>query len=343
MSQNESFEWPEEHLQDNASSARVERIWRNLEPNLGTTPHPPRRALPLAWAPALVVVGLAAGFFAGVRFPEPARESPKLVAEPPETEPAGPPELRAVDLSREEQPDNPQKRSKRRHPVRTRAAAEPKAEEAEDGEYVESLAPAPLSIVEGPPPAPPDWLTFADRGEYQRAAHALEDQGGFDAVLYGSSADELMILVDIARATGNRGRAVQALRRVTEQFPGDPNAPIATMMLGKLLMQAGDREGAAEAFSLYRRLSPQGDFAEDALANHFEAALEQGDVERARRLAKQYERDFPEGRSLEDIRAQLQAAEEALAADAGSPTDGSEADQDDPEEADRANPESDGS
>jgi outer membrane protein assembly factor BamD (BamD/ComL family) len=170
--------------------------------------------------------------------------------------------------------------------------------------------------VEGSPPAPPGWLTFADRGEYDRALHALEEQGGFDAVLYGSSADELMILVDIARATGNRGRAVQALRRVTQQFPGDPNAPIATMMLGKMLMQAGDQRGAAEAFSLYRRLSPQGDFAEDALANHFEAALEQGDMERARMLAKQYESDFPDGRSLEEIRQQLQTAEQALAAEA---------------------------
>jgi TolA-binding protein len=134
---------------------------------------------------------------------------------------------------------------------------------------------------------------------------------------------------------------VQALRRVTEQFPGDPNAPIATMMLGKLLMQAGDRQGAAEAFSLYGRLSPQGDFAEDALANHFEAALEQGDIERARRLARQYETDFPDGRSLEDIRAQLGAAEEALAKQAGAAADTAEAEEDEAEESEELAPESD--
>ena len=130
-------------------------------------------------------------------------------------------------------------------------------------------------------------------------------------MLAKASADELMVLVDVARATGNRGRAIQALQRVTESFVSDPNAPIAAMTLGRMLMQAGDRKGASEAFSLYRRLSPEGDFAEDALASDIQAAVEEGNWERAQTLAKQYETDFPDGRHLEQIREQLNSAEPA--------------------------------
>jgi predicted Zn-dependent protease len=177
------------------------------------------------------------------------------------------------------------------------------------------------AAIAGPAPAPPLWLTLADRGEYQRAYHGLEEHGGFDAVLLNASADELMVLVDVARATSNRGRAIQALRRVTQSFVSDPNAPIAAMTLGRMLMQAGDRKGASEAFSLYRRLSPQGDFAEDALASDIQAAVEERNWERARTLAKQYEADFPDGRHLEQIREQLNTAQQTAGPDAEASVD----------------------
>jgi len=174
---------------------------------------------------------------------------------------------------------------------------------------VAPTAAAPIARAAAPSPAA--WLQLADRGDYERAYHALEEFGGFDLVLSKASADELMVLVDVARATGNRGRAIQALRRVTESFVSDPNAPIAAMTLGRMLMQAGDRKGASDAFSLYRRLSPEGDFAEDALASDIQAAVEEGNWERAQTLAKQYETDFPDGRHLEQIREQLNTGQHA--------------------------------
>jgi predicted Zn-dependent protease len=243
-----------------------------------------------------------------------------LVAEPSNLEPAGPPEPRATP---EHQPEQPEQRGDhQQHPPRALHHGLANEEPAENPDLVSE----PVLAVSAPPvlrlpPAPPRWLQLADRGQYQHAYQALEEHGGFDAVLLQASADELMILVDVARATGNRGRAIQALRRVTQSFVSDPNAPIAAMTLGRMLMQAGDHKGASEAFLLYRRLSPQGDFAEDALASDIQAAVEEGNLERAQALAKQYETDFPDGRHLEQIREQLSAAAQANGSDSQTETD----------------------
>jgi TolA-binding protein len=85
-------------------------------------------------------------------------------------------------------------------------------------------------------------------------------------------------------------------------------------MLGNELVKAGDPNRAAQAFAMYRALSPQGDFAQDALARQFEVAADQGNLEDARKLAEQYERDFPEGTRRDDIRARLEELTQAASA-----------------------------
>ena len=134
-----------------------------------------------------------------------------------------------------------------------------------------------------------------------------------------------MILHDIARATGDRAQALRALQRVVQRFPDDPNAPIAAWSLGNLLEASGNRAGAAEAYSRYRSLSPQGDFAEDALARQVQVAVEQGDLPQARRLASQYEQDFPNGRHSDELQALLEQLVDA-GADAGAPSQESQGD-----------------
>lgn len=301
-------------LRDNAGGARVERIWKRLESNLVPPRRAPKRSLSLAWVPALAA-GLSLGFLmgresAGPELPPPGR----LVAEPAAPEPAGPADQPSnAERAPAREPEQNEPRGLRQPPPAPRLL--PSAEAHDALAYsdvpVVPTAMAPLVRAPAPAPSPALWLQLADRGDYERAYHALEEQGGFDLVLAQASADELMVLVDVARATGNRGRAIQALRRVTESFVSNPNAPIAAMTLGRMLLQAGDRKGASEAFSLYRRLSPEGDFAEDALASDIQAAVEAGDWERAQTLAKQYETDFPDGRHLEQIREQLNTAEPA--------------------------------
>ena len=103
----------------------------------------------------------------------------------------------------------------------------------------------------------------------------------------------------------NLQTAIAALRRIVEVYSNAPEAPLAAWTLGNLLDQAGDELGAASAYALYRRLSPGGDFAEDALAREVESALAQGNLEQSARLIAQYENEFPSGRSLEEFLSEL--------------------------------------
>jgi TolA-binding protein len=95
------------------------------------------------------------------------------------------------------------------------------------------------------------------------------------------------------------------LRHVINEHPGDPYAPTAAYTLGNMLENAGDEAGAAEAFAIYRRLAPKGDFVEDALTRQLDVAIQQRDVEQARRLADQYAKEFPNGRRLGEMRTRL--------------------------------------
>lgn len=156
--------------------------------------------------------------------------------------------------------------------------------------------------------------------------------------LAGASPDQLMTLVDMGRATSERAQAIRALRRLLDAFPGAPEAPLAAWTLANQLEQSGDHPGAAEAYALYRRLSPTGDFAEDAAARQVDAALAQGDAERASALIDQYAKDFPNGRRLAELREELEklnadshkpnddksSPAPSVAPEAGAPLDGSE-------------------
>jgi TolA-binding protein len=176
----------------------------------------------------------------------------------------------------------------------------------------ESAAPHNLA-----PSGPPAWQKSADLGDFDGALGEIRRAGGWDAALNAASPEQLMTLVDVARSSGERDQAVRALRRLLNVFPSAPEAPLAAWTLGNLLEQAGDSEGSAEAYALYRRLSPEGDFAEDAAARQVDAALAQRDSESATALLDQYAKDFPNGRRLGELREELAKLTQELANDTG--------------------------
>ncbi len=173
----------------------------------------------------------------------------------------------------------------------------------------------------------PVWLVLAERGDFAGAFQLLDESGGFDSVLQSGSAEELMTLVDVARYVGNQGRAIQALRVVTERHQEDANAPLAAMMLGNLLSRAGDQAGAASAFALNRRLSPGGDFAEDALVREFDMAVAAVDLPTALRLSSQYDEEFPQGRHQKELRAEVARLRQSVAENSQSSGADSKSDQ----------------
>lgn len=298
-------EIPREMLRDQATAARLERVWRRIEGDLERrTLAQGRRRLESVprWvlvAPAAALLLFFSGVLVGSRLT--ADSMPAVILA---NERAGGGEAAlmprvattasASQQRAEERGLLRSRRSKRPRPPVAALPAEPPARAAE-------IAPLPVPV------AVPDWYLLWREDEYQRAREALERDGGFEAVLERASAEQTMAMVDLARFSHENALAIAALRSVVDRFPDDPNAPFAALTLGNLLDRAGDAKGAAAAFSAYRTLSPDGDFAEDALARQLEAALREGDTPRARELLAQYEKQYPTGKRLEELRAEVAA------------------------------------
>lgn len=292
-------EIPQEALKSHAQPARVERVWRRLELNLTSAPRSRAR---LSWGLAFGALGIfGLGVALGARLHVPSVEL-AAVAEPRAPLPtpgAGP----AVEPGTpvEQSHDAPAQKRSRARRVLVTGEAPP--------DYTESYGePAGLAVSEPVPVSgPPEWETLAETGDFGAAKGALDRAGGFQRASERASASQLLVLADIARASGEREKAAQALRRVLAAYDSAPEAPLAAWTLGNLLEQAGDRSGAAEAYATYRRLSPTGDFAEDAAARQVDAALSQGNLELGTRAMEEYAQNFPKGRRLAELRKRLNA------------------------------------
>ncbi|MEO6600129.1 MAG: hypothetical protein ABIQ16_09675 [Polyangiaceae bacterium] len=283
-------EVPRSALRDYDASEQQAVVWRRLKSELRA--RPPRDARwSLYWvlAPALSAVLFGSGVFVGARFIRP-QALPNVQAEPrARALPAAGPAATQNSTPAVEPPIKALHSRVRRTSGAPRA--EPLSYASEEGSAYVAAAPAPIA----------EWKRLVEVGDFADARRALDRQGGFDLAIAHASPAELMSLVDIARASGERGQAVSALRQVLAH-PDAPEAPLAAWTLGNLLDQAGDQPGAAQAFALYRRLSPAGDFAEDAAARQVDVALAEGNVELVTQLVEDYARDFPHGRRLSEFR-----------------------------------------
>lgn len=179
---------------------------------------------------------------------------------------------------------------------------------------VAELAPSPAPAG---PNASPSWQRFANAGEYETALFILGQNGGFEKALSEADAEQLMLLSDVAWATGQRQRSISALRRVVQEFSAEPAAPLAAWSLAKQLEKVGDKQGALKAFADYRALSPEGDFAEDALVRQMKDAAERGDQARLKELASQYDVQFTDGRRAADVARWLSRSTDGNLPDAG--------------------------
>lgn len=317
MSDRRSFsEIPKEVLREHPTESQIDRIWERLDRDLSGSAKP-LRAFSRAGAGAFAVATFVLGVGVGARVFSSRPEPTPFVAAGPEARPMGAHALEPTVSAPAASTGHRQGAERARHSSVPRR--------------IDLPSPAsPVEAPEAPAPVTPsvDWRRLADEGQYAQALAALEASGGFDAALRDKTADQLMSLVDVARATGQRDRAITALRRVVSEHGSDPNAPVAAWMLGNELAKAHDLASAEQAFAMYRALSPGGDFAEDALARQVDMAVEQGHVEHARKLAGQYIKEFPSGPRAAELQAQLDswgtapAAEDraqSVAPDGGSP------------------------
>ncbi len=292
-------EIPKSALRDYDASEQSAAVWRRLKPELrALAPKERRSPLVWAWAPALAAVLFGSGVVVGARYIRP-QALPFVRAEPhAQAAPAAGP-VAPQNTVEPEVLAPPVKAHARLHRAASTSPAESLSYASEESS---SYVPAPSAPIA-------EWQHLVEIGDFPGARRALDRQGGFDVAMSHASPSELMSLVDIARASGERGQAISALRQVLSH-PDAPEAPLAAWTLGNLLDQSGDQPGAAQAFALYRRLSPAGDFAEDAAARQIDVALAAGNAELVTQLVEEYARDFPHGRRLSEFRR----AEHALVA-----------------------------
>lgn len=177
-------------------------------------------------------------------------------------------------------------------------------------------APPPVSEPEPPPEpaavvaprrtprAPEPWRVLAERGAHEEAYRALGPTG-IDARVSGATARELLLMADVARLSGHPADAVPPLERLLAEHPGDPQAPLAAVTLGRLEMDTLRRPARAVA-ALERAvtLGVPAALAEDVSGRLAIARLTSGDA-RGEAEARRYLAAHPEGRHAERLRALL--------------------------------------
>jgi TolA-binding protein len=264
-------------------------VWNRLEE--GFEPVAKRRSwhLPVSLSLSLAGITFIVGIWIGSAFKPSSPTQRSLDAEPTlSVEPASMQAQSPHARESEAHPSTPKQHTRQRTLRKSNALSE-----LEDVQP-EVVAHEPQAVIEGPRvDEPPLWQRFANSGEYESALVEIGQAGGFEQVLAVANAEQLMLLADVARATGQRQRALAALRRILADYRDGQTAPLAAFSLGTMLEKAGDQAGAAQAFAVYRSLSPRGDFAEDALVRELRSAVDQNERERALQLLAQYESEFP--------------------------------------------------
>jgi transmembrane sensor len=144
-------------------------------------------------------------------------------------------------------------------------------------------------------PAPPDWRTLAERGDY-RGAFGAADAAGFEKLCQSVSAAELLLLGDSARFSGQLAKAEHAYLTLRARFAADSRAPVAAFMLARISSdQRASSSQAARWLETYLAEQPSGPLGQEALGRLIEARERTGNHIGAQRAARDYIARYPAG------------------------------------------------
>ena len=136
------------------------------------------------------------------------------------------------------------------------------------------------------------WRSLARHAQY-REALAVAVGEGFDAQCEQLRAEDLVLLADVARLSGDYKRADQAYHAAMRRFPALDRP---AFLLGVMSFEARhDYRDAASWLSRYLREHPTGPLATEAAGRLVEAWDLAGDTAKAREAARDYLRDHPTG------------------------------------------------
>ncbi len=166
----------------------------------------------------------------------------------------------------------------------------------------EPVAPPP-SPVAPPPVQAESWRAAAAKGDHASAYARLGDVGLEREARKARDIDTLLVLADVARQSGHPQQAARLLEQAMREHPRDSRAGLAAFTLGRLELETLGRPArAAEAFNRVIALGEPRSLQEDAHARLVQAQARAGAWEQAREAAARYERLYPEGYRLQDVR-----------------------------------------
>lgn len=114
---------------------------------------------------------------------------------------------------------------------------------------------------------------------------------------------DVMRKVDAARRAGRLAQAVKLIRSLITKYPRNWRVTTATFTLARIEHARRSYGAAARAYALYRRRSPSGPLAEDALAGEARARRAVGQKSFARNLARTYLKKYPQGTHAKSMRS----------------------------------------
>jgi transmembrane sensor len=149
------------------------------------------------------------------------------------------------------------------------------------------------------------WRELARGGHHREAFAALGARGLLRETKRLGVAD-LLVLADVARLSGHAAEAVAPLERILREFPGDPQASLAALALGRLELDTLDRPAkAATALNLALSLGVPHSLREDVRTRLVEAYARAGNRAAARAAAAAYLREYPDGRDRSIVESQM--------------------------------------
>jgi TolA-binding protein len=159
----------------------------------------------------------------------------------------------------------------------------------------ESLASVPAAPSARGAPAPDSWQSMARASRFADAMARVNDLG-FDTELARAGRDDLVLLGDAARLTGDATHALTAYQRVRARAPGSDAAATAAFAIGRVYFdQRRAYADAARAFGTYLTERPRGPLAREAMGRRMEALSHAGDLSTAARVADEYLAKYPNG------------------------------------------------
>ncbi len=163
---------------------------------------------------------------------------------------------------------------------------------------VQAPTPQPLNVEANPDvgheSATPTWRPACAAGRYADA-FAPGTIENLQALLEQSLEGELLQLANCLRYAGRSSEAGRALSKLRERFPGSPGAILASYHLARLFQREAKVEAAMQWFATYLTESPKGQLAASARAELVRLWVQQGNMARARAVARDYLRLHPAG------------------------------------------------